>query len=320
LEVNWDRVRADRRALIHFFRTTEWCPFCVAQLIGLQEHAAEYEMRQIAVFAISPDPPARLAEFVAQNGITYAMLSDAGSQVIRRLGLLNTEVAESDPVYGIPYPGSLLIDRKGYIFEKRFHPDFHVREPMGSLLLYFELKDYSERLEEKVAERTRELEQAQLQMIETARVATLGKLVAAINHELNTPVGALASGLELMWNHYLPSGSQQQPGLPDLRRAIEAATARIVQVVAGLREFVRLDEAEPERADLRRSLDTVAELLGSEANSGITVRRDYEEIPPVYCRAAQVNHALWEVVTNSVESLGPQGTITLSATSLVKRA
>src|SRR5437870_8498954 len=115
------------------------------------------------------------------------MLSDSGSEVIRLVGILNQGIPESDPYYGIPHPGSYLVDEKGYVFEKRFHPDVHVREPMGSLLLYFQLREYSERLEQKVEERTRQLEQAHLHLIETAKLATLVKLIAAINHEWNPP-------------------------------------------------------------------------------------------------------------------------------------
>ncbi len=257
-----------------------------------------------------------LADFAARQSITYALLSDGGSRLIRQMGILNQEIDESDPVYGIPYPGSYLVDEGGLIFEKRFHPDFHVREPMGSLLLYFQLKEYSEKLEQKVEERTRELQQAHLQMLETARLATLGKLVAAINHELNTPVGALASGLELLWRRYQVACEQadasQRAGMMELRQAIDLACQRIVQVAAGLREFVRLDEAESQHVDLRKNLDAVAELLGAKLDERIVLRREYQEIPAVFCRPAQVNQALWEIATNAFDSIAGQGSITLS--------
>jgi signal transduction histidine kinase len=283
----------------------------------LQEHVADYKKQQIAVFAICPEPVDMLGAFAAEHNITYELLSDRGARIIRRLSILNTEVPESDPVYGIPYPGSYLVDERGLIFEKRFHADFHVREPMGSLLLYFQLKEYSERLEQKVEERTRELQQVYLQMTERARLATLGKLIAAINHELNTPVGALASGLEVLWKRYAraceQAGPSAQAAMTELRQAIDAACQRIVQVVAGLREFIRLDEAEAQSVDLRRCLDTVAELLGPRVGRRIRLRREFEEIPAVYCHAAQLNQALWEIVTNAVDSITGQGTITLGA-------
>jgi len=283
----------------------------------LQEHAADYEAEDIAVFAICPEPVEVLREFVERHGVTYPLLSDPGAALIRHVGILNTEIAEVDPVFGIPYPGSYLVDCQGVIFEKRFHADFHVREPMGSLLLYFQLKDYAERLEEKVEERTRELRETQLQMIEKARLATLGKLIAAINHELNTPVGALASGLDLLWSYYATACHAAKPSeraaMEELKQAVDAACKRIAQVASSLREFVRLDAAEAGRVDVRRCLDAVAELLGPQLDGRITLRRDYHDIPPIYCRAPHLNQALWEIVTNAIESISGPGTITLGA-------
>lgn len=283
----------------------------------MQQHAAEYEKEDIVVFAICAEAVPLLGEFAAHNGITYTLLSDKTGELIRQLGILNAEVPEQDPVYGIPYPGSYLVDEQGYIFEKRFHRDFRVREPMGSLLLYFRLKEYSDRLEEKVRERTRDLERAQMQLIETARLATLGKLIAGINHELNTPVGTLASGLDVIWRYYdrscVEAGPKERAAMMELKEAIDAACKRIIQVAAGLRQFVRLDQEETQSIDLRHCLDTVVDLLGSQLQARIVVRRDYEEIPRLLCRAPQIGQALLEVLANAAESITGEGTITLGA-------
>lgn len=250
-----------------------------------------------------------LADFVARRGITYHLLSDEGSRLIRQVGILNTEVPAGDPVFGIPYPGSYLVDENGIVFEKRFHPDFHVREPMGSLLLYFQLKEYSERLEEKVQERT-------MQLIETAKLATLGKLIAAINHELNTPLGALANGMDLLWRYLDSVSAQVEPrrrqALEEVRHAVDAAYRRIHQVVSDLRQFVRLEQSERQEVDLRQSLDAAVELLGSRLNGRIRVERRYAETPPVSAHGAQLNQALWEILSNAVDAIDGEGRITLA--------
>jgi signal transduction histidine kinase len=208
----------------------------------------------------------------------------------------------------MPYPGSYFVDEQGLVFEKRFHPDFHVREPMGSLLLYFQLKEYSEQLERKVEERTR-------QLVETATLATLGKLIAAINHELNSPLGALANGMDLLWKYLDAACTQLEPrrraALEEVRRAVDTAYQRINQVVGDLREFIRLDQAERQEVDLRRSLDTAVELLASKLDSRIQVRREYAEIPAVTCHAPQINQALWELLSNAVDAMEGPGTLTL---------
>ncbi|MBK9168486.1 MAG: redoxin domain-containing protein [Bryobacterales bacterium] len=308
-------ARAGRPAVVHFFRTVRWCPFCVLQLIDLQEAVREFESERIPVFAICNEPVDVLAEFAQVERITYSLLSDSDASYIRTVGVLNTAVAADDPAFGMPYPGSFLINREGRVFEKRFHPDVRVREPMSSLLLYFRLKEYSERLEEMVLERTRDLQQAQLQLVETARHASLGKLIAAINHELNTPVGALVSGIESVWRFYDRMCSDmtaaQRERLLALKEAIDGACARIARLAADLREFARLDGAEVGPVDLRHSLDVTVEVLGGALHRGVRVERRYPDTACWHGRGAPLNQALLEILTNAAEAMPAGGTLTL---------
>ena len=65
--------------------------------------------RHLAV--ISYDPVPVLAEFAARRGITFPLLSDAGSAIIRRFGILNTTVPETNDLFGYPFPGTFILDR-----------------------------------------------------------------------------------------------------------------------------------------------------------------------------------------------------------------
>jgi two-component system NtrC family sensor kinase len=69
----------------------------------------------------------------------------------------------------------------------------HMGVALRNALLHAEVVELNRHLEEKVAERTRQLEESQARLIQQDRLATLGRLVAAIAHELNNPVGAIAS-------------------------------------------------------------------------------------------------------------------------------
>ena len=97
----------------------------------------------IAPFAISYDSVAILAEFSAKHGITFPLLSDEGSRVIRRLGLINEGVREDHAFYGIkpnprhtdlPYPGVYVLDQAGVISHKRFHESYRERDTGAGLL------------------------------------------------------------------------------------------------------------------------------------------------------------------------------------------
>jgi hypothetical protein len=84
-----------------------------------------------------------LREFAATHGITYPLLSDEGSHVMRGLGLINERVQEDHAAYGIqpnprhvnlPYPGVFVLDRDGAITDKRFFESYRERETGGGLI------------------------------------------------------------------------------------------------------------------------------------------------------------------------------------------
>jgi peroxiredoxin len=111
--------------------------------VELQEALAEFERNDVAVFAISYDSVDVLAGFGEKYGIRYPLLSDERSAVIRRLGMLNERVAEHhafygvpmrDDVYGVPYPGSFVLDEQGIVVERRFEDSYRVRETAVGVL------------------------------------------------------------------------------------------------------------------------------------------------------------------------------------------
>jgi hypothetical protein len=86
------------------------------------------------VIAVLPDSQEALAAFAAEHGITYPLLSDAGSAVIREYGILNTLIRPDEAIYGIPYPGLYITDEQGVVAEKIFHRRYQVRDDVESLL------------------------------------------------------------------------------------------------------------------------------------------------------------------------------------------
>jgi hypothetical protein len=103
----------------------------------------DFEREDIAVFAISYDAVEVLRGFANTYGITYPLLADEGSTVMRTLGLLNEHVyvqhaaygiPKQDRHWGVPYPGVFLLDAHGSILQKRFQQSYRERETGVGLL------------------------------------------------------------------------------------------------------------------------------------------------------------------------------------------
>lgn len=100
----------------------------------LQRHLEEFQRAGIRILAISNDPVEALRAFAEEQGITYPLLSDADSRVIREFGILNTLIRPDERVYGIPFPGSYVVDADGVVLEKLFYRRYQVRPTAESIL------------------------------------------------------------------------------------------------------------------------------------------------------------------------------------------
>ena len=92
------------------------------QLVELQSRYADITKQGLGLIAISYDAPETLKRFSDSRGITFPLLSDAGSAIIKRYGLLNETVDPKSRTYGIPDPGTLVVDRRGVV-QSRFFED-----------------------------------------------------------------------------------------------------------------------------------------------------------------------------------------------------
>jgi len=111
--------------------------------VELQKIVPQLTEHNIVLFGISYDPVEVLAKFARKYEITFPLLSDQGSKVIRALGLLNEQVQEqhaafgippNQKYYGVPYPGTFVLDETGTVTEKRFHQSYRSRDTGSGLL------------------------------------------------------------------------------------------------------------------------------------------------------------------------------------------
>jgi predicted ATPase/signal transduction histidine kinase len=205
-----------------------------------------------------------------------------------------------------------------------------------------ELERYSETLERKVQNRTRALAQkneqlqgalgklreAQNQLVLSEKMASLGLLVAGIAHEINTPVGAMHSMTDTLGKAVAKLRSQLAAGeagctlggrventlgaVEDARRVLASGTARVTEIVARLRAFARLDEAELKPADINAGLEDTLLLLNHELQPELTIVKDFGSLPPVACAPGRLNQVFMNLLNNARQAIDGPGRIVIS--------
>jgi hypothetical protein len=94
----------------------------------------EFQQKGLGVFAISYDSVAILADFGKRRNITFPLLSDPKSQTIRAFGVLNTYVPVGHMWYGVPFPGTFIVDRDGIVRSKYFEAIYQDRYSAPTIL------------------------------------------------------------------------------------------------------------------------------------------------------------------------------------------
>lgn len=100
----------------------------------LQADLPALEAAGIWPVGLSYDSPATLATFAAEGGVTFPLLADEGSVVIRQLGLLYTAIAPDHPRYGVARPATYLLDRDGRVERVILHESQTVRDSWPTAL------------------------------------------------------------------------------------------------------------------------------------------------------------------------------------------
>jgi peroxiredoxin len=121
--------------ILVFSRSADWCPYCKTQLVEIQSRLGDTRQNGLGVAAITYDPVSVLAEFAARRGITFPLLSDQGSAVIKRFGILNTTADPSNAQFGYPFPGTFIVDRRGVVTGRFFEPAYQERSTISSVLV-----------------------------------------------------------------------------------------------------------------------------------------------------------------------------------------
>jgi peroxiredoxin len=117
-------------------RSYDWCPYCMRQVIQLQDIKSRFDTAGIGMVAITYDDPALQQAFIDKFAITIPVLSDIQALSFKTLGILNEEYQPGDFQYGIPHPGMIVIDPAGKVVGKLFLEDYSSRVDSAAALAF----------------------------------------------------------------------------------------------------------------------------------------------------------------------------------------
>ena len=177
-------------------------------------------------------------------------------------------------------------------------------------------------LVEKLERANRELMEAQSQLVQAAKMASLGQLVAGIAHEVNNPLAfvmnhqlTVARALEAVAQEIGSSVSEENGKRLNKARErlaeMQTGLERIKDLVLQLRTFSRLDEGELKYVKIEESIESVITMLQHRLKDRIRLKRDYGEVKVVPCYPGPLNQVLMNVISNAIDAIEGEGEIAI---------
>jgi len=188
----------------------------------------------------------------------------------------------------------------------------------------------------------RQLEEAQNQLLQQDKMASIGQLAAGVAHEINNPIGFVSSNLNTL-RQYIDGllglseacdATLAAPGdmalvsalakkredieidflredLPMLLDECADGLGRVKKIVQDLKDFSRVDHSDWQEADLNAGLESTLNVVRHEVKYKAEVVKKLVPLPPVTCLVAQLNQVFMNLIVNAAHAIADKGTITL---------
>ena len=207
-------------------------------------------------------------------------------------------------------------------------------EVLARVKIHWRLKQFTDSLEQQVAERTHALQQAQVQLVQKEKLSALGELVAGVAHEINNPIGCVIGNIDavecslddyrdlidLYGKHFPQPGAEIEKkvreidleylreDVPKIIKAMKDAGNRIVAISKSLRAFSRADVAVKQAFNLHEGIDSTLLILhhrlkDNEHRPEIKIVTDFGDIPDVPCFPGQLNQMFMNIIANAIDAL-----------------
>jgi two-component system, NtrC family, sensor kinase len=173
------------------------------------------------------------------------------------------------------------------------------------------------------------------QLMQSEKLASIGQLAAGVAHEINNPVGYIASNMTVLAEYsdslirLVRLLSQQldiqhsQPllqqfdfdyvckDLPMLVKESEEGLNRVINIIRDLKDFSHIEDAEFVMADLHLGIQSTLNIVANELKYKAKLNQQYGELPLVYCIPSQLNQVMLNLLVNAAQAISERGTITI---------
>jgi signal transduction histidine kinase len=172
-----------------------------------------------------------------------------------------------------------------------------------------ELRQWAAELEQRVAKRTRQLEEKQAQIIQAEKTAAIGRLAASVAHEVNNPLQAIALHLQLLSEENLSAGGRQ------LLQVVEAEFGRIATIVGRLLDFQQPQADQKRPQQIGQILAAVFALTERQlARAAVELQADIAaDLPPVAAVGDQLKQVFLNLILNGMEAMPDGGMLAVTA-------
>jgi len=220
---------------------------------------------------------------------------------VRRLAEGTRHVAQGDLDYLLPETGQ---DEIGSLAVSFNHMTQELKKAQAENL------QWTQTLEDRVRQKTGELERAYRSLTQSEKMASLGKLAAVVAHEVNNPLAGILTYSKLL-SRMAGKGFNENQRLSEAKNylhLIEGESRRCGGIVKNLLTFARQTPINPQKNDLNEIVERCLLLIGHQmALQNIELEKSLEpHLPPLYCDTGQVQQALLVILMNAIEAM-PQG-------------